>query len=82
MVLRGQCWDFRFTCEHPGGEEHAVVTLLLGEFRRLLAFNTDKSLEGRNQGFAIKFKPSTKHHTELCHKRINWAAGTSKTIVH
>jgi len=58
-----------------------VVSLLLGEFRRLLAFNVDKSLEGRSENFAIKFKPNTKHQIELCHKRIIWAAGTSEIIV-
>lgn len=59
-----------------------MVSLLLGEFRRLLAFNTTKSLEGRNKNSAIKFKPSTKHQTELCHKRVNWAAETSEIIIH
>lgn len=69
------------TCKCPGGEEHVVVSLLLGEFRRLLAFNADKSLEGRSENFAIKFKPNTKHQIELCHKRINWAAGTSEITI-
>ena len=70
------------TCKLSGGKEHVVAPLFLRKIVGLLAFSTDNRLEGRNENPASKCKPSTEHLTELCHPRINEAAGACKIIAY